>query len=656
MGILCSLCLSKEEDNINDDNKNNDKLHLNIENKSPEIIMNINPIKEFDRNINIMKEEKKAKFYKSNEYDIKSSKTQTNLLNFKKDNNVEKIVTKLIYNNHEINEEEGEDDPLSLSKSKSTFKSIILQKEEHKNKIINMDPLIIRKKSKSEQLYRRRRKKRSNTVKHDPFLFMRLFSNDIYLPISQEKLIWEKKGMPNNNYIRGELIGKGNYGKVYESKNTIFNNKVAMKVLNKKIDDNNEFNFEIENEINTLKKLSHPNIVKIYEFYESNNCFYLINEYCQGGELYKYIKDSVLTENQLCVIFYQVFSGLIYLHEKKIIHEDLKPQNILISSIEKIVETNEDYAWIKIIDFNTAKTFEKYIIKEDNFVGTLYYIAPEVYSDDSNKYDEKRDIWSVGIILYMALTKRYPFIGRNDLDTIELIQNKDYNYNNKYLLNYSEEIQDLIKNLLIKDPSKRPSAKEALNHKWFKRFNGRRLFTNFNKEEMIPYINNIFNFSVSKLHKLVIAFLVHNLPETESSNKILKLFRYFNKSGDCKLSKDELKNGLKEFRTENEIEEKIDKIFKELDGDNSGTIEFEEFLRACINKNEILNDKYLHYAFKFLDKENRKLLSPQQIIDAFIDKTNIDLKNKLNIILNKIGYDKNGFINFEEFKAIINSL
>ena len=107
MGILCILCRSKEEDNINDDNKNNDKLHLNIENKSPEIIMNINPIKEFDRNINIMKEEKKAKFYKSNEYDIKSSKTQTNLLNFKKDNNVEKIVTKLIYNNHEINEEEG---------------------------------------------------------------------------------------------------------------------------------------------------------------------------------------------------------------------------------------------------------------------------------------------------------------------------------------------------------------------------------------------------------------------------------------------------------------------------------------------------------------------------------------------------------------------
>ena len=105
MGILCILCRSKEEDNINDDNKNNDKLDLKIENKSPEIIMNINPIKESDRNI--IKEEKKAKFYKSNEYDIKSSKTQTNLLNFKKDNNVEKIVTKLIYNNHEINEEEG---------------------------------------------------------------------------------------------------------------------------------------------------------------------------------------------------------------------------------------------------------------------------------------------------------------------------------------------------------------------------------------------------------------------------------------------------------------------------------------------------------------------------------------------------------------------
>ena len=208
----------------------------------------------------------------------------------------------------------------------------------------------------------------------------------------------------------------------------------------------------------------------------------------------------------------------------------------------------------------------------------------------------------------------------------------------------------------MKEPKERPSAKEALNHEWFSKFDGRRLFTNFKKEEMKPFIDNLLNFSYTKIHQLVIAFLVHNLPETESSQKILKLFRYFNESGNCELSKDELKKGLKEFKDEKEIEEKLDNIFKELDADNNGYIEFEEFLRACIDKKEILNDKYLSYAFKFLDKQNKKLLSPEQIISAFFSEENSALKETMNKILNNNDYDKNGLISFEEFKNIIYSL
>ena len=233
---------------------------------------------------------------------------------------------------------------------------------------------------------------------------------------------------------------------------------------------------------------------------------------------------------------------------------------------------------------------------------------------------------------------------------------KEYDDNNQLLLSYSPEVQDLIKNLLMKDPKKRPSGKEALNHEWFKKFNGRRLFNNFEREEMMPFIDNLCNFSFSKIHQLVIAFLVHNLPETKSSQTILKLFRYFNKSGNCELSKEELKKGLKEFKAEEEIEEKLDNIFKELDGDNNGYIEFEEFLRACIDKKEILNKEYLNYAFKFLDKQNRKILTPEQIIDAFFVEKNNPLKETLNKILKSNDYDKNGLINFEEFQNIILSL
>ena len=650
MGIICDKCANKEKDEDSD--------FMNKESFSPKnsIISIDTKIKTEEKLTEEPKEKKKL-----NEYEEIMPKISKSSLNIKKTNE-EKDIDKrannfILEHNKIIFEEDDEDDDNYKKRESKTIIGLDLQgKKNQKLKLSHFDDLKVNKKSKSDEPFRRRKKK-SSTVKQNPLLFAKLFSNDMSIPINQENLIWGKKGLPQSNYVRGKSLGKGAYGNVYESRNPTFNNKVAMKIIDKNKIELDEINDDIKREINILKKLSHPNIVKIYEFYESDNCFYIINEYCKGGQLYEYFTKNKLTEEQLCVIFYQVFSGLIYLHEHSILHGDLKPENILISSVEKDLETNEDFAWIKIIDFGTAKIFKKQIKKGENIEGTLYYIAPEVFSGNIDIYDEKSDIWSIGIILYRALTRKYPFIGRNEDETISFIIDKDHDCNNELLLGHSNEIQDLIKKLLKKDPNERPSAKEALNHEWFKKFNPRRLFTNFKKEEMKPFIDNLCNFSFTKIHQLVIAFLVHNLPETESSQKILKLFRYFNESGNCELSKEELKKGLKEFKEGIEIDDKLDNIFKELDGDKNGYIEFEEFLRACIDKKEILNDKYLSYAFRFLDKQNKKLLSPQQIISAFFSEENNNaLKETMNKILSKNDYDKNGLISFEEFKNIIYSL
>ena len=650
MGIICDKCANKEKDEDSD--------FMNKESFSPKnsIISIDTKIKTEEKLTEEPKEKKKL-----NEYEEIMPKISKSSLNIKKTNE-EKDIDKrannfILEHNKIIFEEDDEDDDNYKKRESKTIIGLDLQgKKKEKISLTHFDDLKVNKKSKSDEPFRRRKKK-SSTVKQNPLLFAKLFSNDMSIPINQENLIWGKKGLPQSNYVRGKSLGKGAYGNVYESRNPTFNNKVAMKIIDKNKIELDEINDDIKSEINILKKLSHPNIVKIYEFYESDNCFYIINEYCKGGQLYEYLTKNKLTEVQLCVIFYQVFSGLIYLHEHSILHGDLKPENILISSVEKDLETNEDFAWIKIIDFGTAKIFKKQIKKGENIEGTLYYIAPEVFSGNIDIYDEKSDIWSIGIILYRALTRKYPFIGRNEDETISFIIDKDHDCNNELLLGHSNEIQDLIKKLLKKDPNERPSAKEALNHEWFKKFNPRRLFTNFKKEEMKPFIDNLCNFSFTKIHQLVIAFLVHNLPETESSQKILKLFRYFNESGNCELSKEELKKGLKEFKEGIEIDDKLDNIFKELDGDKNGFIEFEEFLRACIDKKEILNDKYLSYAFRFLDKQNKKLLSPQQIISAFFSEENNNaLKETMNKILSKNDYDKNGLISFEEFKNIIYSL
>ena len=426
---------------------------------------------------------------------------------------------------------------------------------------------------------------------------------------------------------------------------------VAIKVI-EKVPSNIIDDMEIKNEINILKSLSHPNIVKIYEFFDTAVDYYIVTEYCKKGELFEYINNKY-SERQLAVLFYQVFSGLCYLHEKKILHRDLKLENLMISEIEKDINTGEEYFWMKIIDFGTAKIFERKK-KEKEIIGSSYYIAPEVLKKN---YNEKCDTWSVGVILYMTLTGVPPFDGETDEDIIHRIKIGKYSKTNKRFLEHSPEVIDLVNSLLERNIDKRLSAKQALEHQWFKKFCGRNLFCNFNKEEIMPYIDNLFQYKYnSKLQELVIAFLVHNLSLTDETLIILKMFRFFNKAGDCKLTKSEFTLGLYGYKNKEEVDEMADIIFQRLDGDNNGYIEYEEFLRACVDKTKLMTKENLKYAFKFLDHDNTKTLNVKNIIDAFITKPNKEIETIFMITLKEVDKEGKGIIKFNEFCELMTKI
>ena len=659
MGVLCLKCESSTKEKADSEDEEINQVNNREINLPKQYVDNLDITKKDEEKEPILNfeddMETKSKASDNNNKDNNNVVDDNNNDKQKSKENKKPIIKKYEKSQsyHLNNKEEDESfDNLLIDKileeknrkSNKQFGSVQNPKELDQQTENNKDK---KTKNKADDFIFKRREKKSTTLMENSTILQQLFLAEMSIPISQELLVQQKKGNPSEKYIRGKKIGKGTFGAVYESKNIIFNNKVAMKIIPKDYHMNNSL---IKNEIDILRKLSHPNIVRIYEFYESKNCFYLINEFCPEGELYNYINNSTLNEQQLSVIFYQVFSGLKYLHENNILHRDLKPENILISKKETDLLDDNEYFWIQIIDFGTAKIFEN-DKNEKTVVGSPYYIAPEVLKKD---YNEKCDTWSVGVILYMFLVGKPPFNGSSSAEIVESIKTKNYDETNQKFITRSEEVRDLIKHLLEKDKNKRLSAKEALSHDWFKKFNGRKLFGNFQEKEIQPFIDNLFKYTInSKIQQLVIAFLVHNLPQTESSHTILKLFRYFNKAGDCKLTKEELTEGLCKYRDKDEVEENVDKLIFLLDGDNNGYIEYEEFLRACIDKKEILNDEYLKYAFKFLDKENKNLLSAQQINSAFLVGNNKLFEVAINKVINELDHNEDGMINFEEFKQLM---
>jgi len=498
----------------------------------------------------------------------------------------------------------------------------------------------------------KRRNKRSVTGVDKSQLNKKLIKFEKSIRILTENLIIQQKGNLNENYEIIKKIGVGTLGTVYKAKNKYLKNIVAIKMI-KKIKENEDDN-EIIDEINKLKKLSHPNIVRIHEFYCSQKYHQIITEYCKKGNLNKYIRNS-LTEKQLAVIFYQIFSGLCYLHENNcylhennIIHGNIKLKNIMFLTKEEDNQTKEEYFWVKIIDFSIDKIFNKN--KQDSLEYSSYYKAPEMFQ---NKFSDKTDVWSIGIILFLALTGKVPFDGKTDDEISNKIQNDPYNELEPMLLAHSSESRDLLDKLLEKDMEKRISAKQALNHEWFKNYRGRALFSNFRLDEIQQYIHNLCSYSSeSKISQLVLAFLVHNIPISTSTYTILKLFRLFNTSGDCKLTKDELKKGLYNYRNEEQVNEIVEELFLVLDGGSNGYIEFEEFYRACVNKKELLTKENIWYAFKFLDENNTNTIELRTLMKAFDAEPNKMLEAVFNKTLNK--EDNNtGIMTFQEFEEMM---
>ena len=407
-----------------------------------------------------------------------------------------------------------------------------------------------------------------------------LSDSESCISISNRLFIDEINDSPSKKYEILSKLGSGSFGNVYLAKNKYTDEKVALKQI-KKSTANLLSDGEIKDEIEILKTLDHPDIVRIIESFNTKNSYILITEYCEGGELFDQVKNQ-LSETQIAVIFRQLLSGLAYLHSNNIVHRDLKLENILIHEIEKSKTTGEDLFNIKIIDFGTARIFDKNR-KPQSIVGSSYYIAPEVLRQ---KYNKECDLWSVGVILYMFIVGHAPFDGCDDEEITSNIQRGVYRKNDRRWIKASKEVKDLIQKLLTYSPSQRLTAIQALNHPWFKIADSNILYDNVPKGDIINCIRNLLTYNINnKLEELFLAYIIHNIPRDKEVKSAIKLFKLVNEVGDGKLQKKELKNTLLLFVGEKFLGEyNFEEQFALIDGEKKGYINYEEFLRACLNR------------------------------------------------------------------------
>ena len=459
---------------------------------------------------------------------------------------------------------------------------------------------------------------------------------DNTIKFGKKNFVGKLDGVFLDHYEVLRTLGKGGYGKVYEVKNKKTGEIRACKHLSKLNIKNLD---KFEREINILIKADHPNIIKLYEIFESQRSLYLVMEECKGGEVFDRIIEHIqskqmYSEKDAANMFLQVMSSIEYCHNQGICHRDLKPENLLYLN-----KGDEKDNPIKVIDFGLSQIFRERKLKTK--VGTAYYVAPEVLQGE---YTQLCDIWSAGVILYIFLSGDPPFNGPNDNAIYGKIAQMKFNFPEKKWKNISEEAKDLISHMLVPE-KERYNAKQVLSHPWFKNASNTPLVDlNFDPMFFADYVKG------SGIKKMTLLFISSRLDENEISD-LKKIFEAFDKKKDGQISFDELKQGLVQLKSSHINEEEVFELFKTLDSDKNGRIDYTEFLASTLQKKSYLRKERLYEAFTMFDKNNSGRISKQELMEVL--RSEKQQEEEIEKYIKEADKDGDGAIDYKEFLLLM---
>lgn len=441
-------------------------------------------------------------------------------------------------------------------------------------------------------------------------------------------------------YTVETILGSGHFGVVrlcYSNQHP--DRKFAIKTINKERFSNKITLNQLRTEVEILRSLDHPNIIRLYEVYEDQRHLHLVTEHCAGGELHDRLSQKGrFSEREASIVMIQVLRAINHLHKNGICHRDIKPENFLFV-------TSSETAELKLIDFGLSSDFTiRRDQKMNTVVGTPHYVAPEVLK---GRYSTQCDLWSAGVLLYTLLCGSLPFTGKKHSEILNNVTEGIINMKEPAWSAVSPWGQDLVQCLINRNPKSRLSAEKALNHVWFTEAQ------EGSKPDLDKDIlNSLKNYSAtSKMQREAFAALAKNLSSCDIQ-ELKDAFTAIDTSNTGFLSLEEVQLALRENGFPLASTE-IQQIISNADFKGDGRINYSEFIAATLQSKVDLNEELLLNVFNYFDVDNSGYITAENLLTVFNRVgRNVDMKEAQEMI-KEVDVACNSMINFREFTELM---
>lgn len=392
-----------------------------------------------------------------------------------------------------------------------------------------------------------------------------------------------------------------------------------------------EFLDELRNEIEILRSLDHPNIVKAYEVYESKINLYVVMQYCSGGDLYSRVPYS---EDESADIVRKLLSAVAHMHKHNVCHRDIKFENVMF-------ESEDPGADIKLIDFGLSKAYsaDRQFMSEG--VGTIYTMAPQVLR---GVYTSQADLWSIGVVTYMLLSNTKPFYGKKRRHVVQKILNGEYTFYSRTWTFISQEAKDFVTCLIQVDARVRLNAVQALKHPW--------LDSQCPRSDKIPdqaVLDSVHESiaaygTLGHFKKMALMVIAHQ-STTEEIKELRKVFNAYDTTNSGTLTFQEFREAMMSSNN-HYTESDIETLFKSVDTGNDNEIYYLEFLAATLEARGRITEERLADAFDRLDSDDSGYISRKNFREILGSEYS---DQKVDEFLKEVDTDGDGRISFEEF-------